>query len=380
MKHDPFISRIELGGVGPRIGIKDCIDIAGLPTCIGSRALLDVPPATSHAQVVECLLRAGWQISGKLVMHELAFGMTGINAHFGTPHNPQDPSRITGGSSSGSAAAVGQELVDAALGTDTGGSIRLPAACCGIYGLKPSAGLVSRKGVHPASSSLDCVGPFSRDMPILIQVMQAIVPGFHLPTVPNNIRVGLLTPPAEPAITDAVTTALASSGWQIKQMTLPSFDEAFSAAVTLIGYENWQAFGKLTRQGLLGEDVEARLLAASAITEAEANAASRVRERFIAEVDAQLQTVDCLALATLPRLPPRLEDIRQGAPILDLSALVRPFNLSGHPALNLPIPLAGSPLKTGLQLVGRRGADAALCVLGSALSEHLQPHHSNKPQ
>lgn len=371
MNFDPFIIHSSLGGNGPCIGIKDCIDIAGLPTCIGSRALLEVPPATSHAQVVENLLQAGWQISGKLTMHELAFGMTGINAHFGTPLNPQDPLRITGGSSSGSAAAVGQGLVDAALGTDTGGSIRMPAACCGVYGLKPSAGLVSREGVHPAASSLDCVGPFARDMQTLTQVMQAIVPGFRLPAVPAQVRVGLLSPHAEPAISMAVSEALSRTDWQIEAVSLPSFEAAFSAAITLIGYENWQAFGSLTGQGLLGEDVETRLLCASAITAADAAAAEQVRERFSAEVDALLQHVDCLVLPTLPRLPPLLDDVRQGASILDLSALVRPFNLSGHPALSVPIVLDKSALKSGLQLVGLRGDDARLCALGSALSQCL---------
>lgn len=116
-----YLCELSLGDVdGPTVAIKDSIDIAGYPTIAGSRALADTPPAVRHADVVERLLDAGWHIVAKANMHELAFGMTGINDYTGTPLNPQDPSRIPGGSSSGSAAAVGRRLVDAALGTDTG--------------------------------------------------------------------------------------------------------------------------------------------------------------------------------------------------------------------------------------------------------------------
>jgi amidase len=126
-----FIQTLSLGGTGASIAIKDTIDIAGYASTAASRALADTAPAAEHAEVVARLLAAGWRVVGKANMHELAFGMTGINDYTGTPQNPQDATRIPGGSSSGSAAAVGLKLADAALGTDTGGSIRGPAACCG---------------------------------------------------------------------------------------------------------------------------------------------------------------------------------------------------------------------------------------------------------
>jgi Asp-tRNA(Asn)/Glu-tRNA(Gln) amidotransferase A subunit family amidase len=125
--------------------IKDTIDIAAYRTTAASGALANAPPAQRHATVVERVLAAGWCIVGKTNMHELAFGMTGINAFTGTPQNPQDATLIPGGSSSGSAAAVGLHLADAALGTDTGGSVRGPAACCGVIGFKPTFGRVSRR-------------------------------------------------------------------------------------------------------------------------------------------------------------------------------------------------------------------------------------------
>jgi amidase len=128
-----FSLRSNEAANAPTIAIKDTIDIAGHPT---------TPPAARHADVVQSVLDAGWHIVGKANMHELAFGMTGINDFTGTPRNPQDATRIPGGSSSGSASAVGLKLVDAALGTDTGGSIRGPAACCGVIGFKPTFGRV----------------------------------------------------------------------------------------------------------------------------------------------------------------------------------------------------------------------------------------------
>ncbi len=135
----------------PTIAIEDSIDIAGYPTTAASRALADTPPASRHAEVAQraCSMQAGAS-RGKTNMHELAFGMTGINDFSGTPRNPQDMARIPGGSSSGSASAVGLGLVDAALGTDTGGSVRGPAACCGVIGLMPTFGRVSREGVVAA--------------------------------------------------------------------------------------------------------------------------------------------------------------------------------------------------------------------------------------
>ncbi len=133
-----FVQRLALGGGGPRVGIKDSIDIAGCATRMGSACLADAPPAPRHAAVVQALLEAGCRIVGKTNMHELAYGVTGINRWSGTPVNPRAPDRVPGGSSSGSAVAVAAGVADFTLGNDTGGSIRIPAACCGVYGLKPT--------------------------------------------------------------------------------------------------------------------------------------------------------------------------------------------------------------------------------------------------
>ena len=181
-----FVQRLQLGGDGPRVGIKDSIDVAGFATRMGSACLADAPPAAQHAAVVRALLEAGCRIVGKTNLHELAYGVTGINRWSGTPANPRAPGRVPGGSSSGSAVAVAAGLVDFSLGTDTGGSIRIPAACCGVYGLKPSYGRVSRRGVHPSASSLDCVGPLGRDMPMIERAMAMIDPTFRSQRRPRS--------------------------------------------------------------------------------------------------------------------------------------------------------------------------------------------------
>lgn len=370
-----LLSRFHLGGSGPTVAIKDCIDIAGQPTCGGSAALADAPPAAAHADVVRKLLDAGWQLTARANMHELAYGMTGINDWNGTAVNPQDASRMTGGSSSGSASAVGAGLVDMSIGSDTGGSIRLPAACCGVIGFKPTFGRVSRAGAYPAVSSLDCVGPFARSMDLIISAMASIAPGFDraaATATAAQARVKLVTVQADPEIAEAVAAAFATSGWQGDAWTPHHMHAAFEAGMTLINRETHDAFGHLLGLGKLGADIEKRLSAAAATTDDAVAQAEAVRAAFSAEVDAALADADALLLPTLPSLPPTLEAIRQGASVLMLSSLVRPFNLSGHPALSIPVPMAGSSLKAGLQLVGRKGDDERICALGLHLEQALK--------
>lgn len=370
-----LISRFHLGGSGPTVAIKDCIDIAGMPTRGGSAALADTAPATAHADVVRQLLNAGWQIVAKANMHELAYGMTGINDWAGTPVNPQDPTRMPGGSSSGSAAAVGAGLVDVAIGSDTGGSIRLPAACCGVTGFKPSFGRVSRVGAYPQRSTLDCVGPFARNMTLLIDAMTVLAPGFSravAATPQATAHVRLVRTTSDAAIIGAVQEAFEASGWQGETITLEGMQEAFEAGMVLINAETYAAFGQLTGQGKLGADIEKRLTAAGTTSEAAIANAEVVRAMFSATVDAALQDADALLLPTLPQLPPTLEAIRSGTSVLSLSTLVRPFNLSGHPALTIPVALPGTGLYAGLQLVGRKGDDEKICALGLHLEQVLK--------
>ncbi|WP_153101110.1 amidase [Paraburkholderia hayleyella] len=365
----------------PTVAIKDSIDIAGYPTTAGSLALAAAPVATQHAEVVQRLLDAGWRITGKTNMHELAFGMTGINDFYGTPPNPQDVTRIPGGSSSGSASAVGQKLVDAALGTDTGGSVRGPAACCGVIGLKPTFGRVSRQGIMPGMTTLDCVGPFARDMKTLIDVMRAIDPSFQADKASCAIaktRIGIVDAEAEQDITEALAEAMTCADLATHRITLHSMKPAFTAGLTIINAETWRAFGHLIGNGKLGADIEARLRAASNTALADLQAAERVRRSFSDEVDHALDQVDVLVMPTLPALPITLEAARTGTSVLGMSALIRPFNLSGHPALTLPIPLKTSTLKAGLQIIGRKGQDEQVCAVAAHI-ETMLAHHQGAP-
>lgn len=359
-----LVKALDPGGEGPRVAIKDCIDIAGERTGCGSAAFDDAPPARRHADVVAALLAAGWHITGKANMHELAYGMTGINAHTGTPVNPLYPDRIVGGSSSGCAVAVAGGMADAAIGSDTGGSIRLPAACCGVIGLKPTFGAVPRQGAAPVTSSLDCIGPFARDMATLVHAMTAICPGFDAPEPARDLRIGRVAGVADADIEDALDRALA--GYDCRAIELPSLAAAHEAGIVIMAAEMASLFGDLVGTGKLGADIDARLQAGKAITARQVEEAEAVRARFTAEVDAALEAFDVLALPTLPAVPLRVADAGNGAAALRLSALVRPFNLSGHPALTLPLKTREG-LPAGLQLVAGKGRDMDLCAAGLAL-------------
>ncbi|MFL9906602.1 amidase [Paraburkholderia sp. RL17-337-BIB-A] len=370
-----FIQTLSLGGTGPTIAIKDTIDIAGYATTAASRALADTAPASRHAEVVERLLDGGWHIVGKSNMHELAFGMTGINDYTGTPQNPQDALRIPGGSSSGSAAAVGLKLADAALGTDTGGSIRGPAACCGVIGLKPTFGRVSRRGVAPRESTLDCVGPFAREMQMIVAAMQAITTDFDAHAAHASQagawNVGIVQVDATSDILKAVTRAANQADCSARTVELAGLTAAFEAGLSVINAETSRAFGHLVETGKLGADLDARLRAAAKTTAAQLEAAESVRRQFTAAVDHALASVDVLILPTLPALPITLDEARGGTSVIAMSSLIRPFNLSGHPALSLPLPIAGSPLKASLQIVGRKGADEQVCAIAARFEAAL---------
>lgn len=365
-----LIQRLGIGGAGPRVAVKDCIDIAGYRTGLGSRAFDDVEPAAAHADVVTALVGAGARIVGKANMHELAYGVTGLNGWKGTPLNPDFPERVPGGSSSGSAAAVAAGIADFAIGTDTGGSIRVPATCCGVAGLKPTFGRVSRLGAHPSASSLDCIGPFARDVATLEQAMGMIDPTFAAAQRPVDAVLGVVACEADPEIARPIEAAIAATGLRTIPVSLPSFLEAFDAGLTLMAAEMAPIFGHLCGTGKLGSDVDARLQAAKAIGAGRVMMAEAVRERFRGEVDAALGLVDALVLPTMPSVPPLVSEADDTPKTLRMTNLVRPFNVSGHPALSLPLMTDGG-LPAGLQLVGARNGDAALCALAGAIAEAL---------
>lgn len=362
---------LALGNGKIKVLIKDSIHIEGIKTVAGSKSLLGRAPAKEHAEIVDLILKNDCQIIGKTNLHELAFGITGINKFTGTAINPKYPSLIPGGSSSGSAAAIAAQLADFSIGTDTGGSIRMPAACCGVYGLKPTFERVSRVGVLPEKTSLDCVGPFANDMSSIVMAMQIIDPSFKKEIVEKNSikkpNLVMLDVPATPEIWQAVEAFLNQSGFiNIPQVKIKTFDDAYSAAMQIINYETWNAFGDLVASGNIGVDVAERLLQAAKTTQDQVDAANTIRAQFTQEVDQLFDIYDAIVLPTLPQIPPKVIDSENTVAFLNMTALIRPFNLSGHPAISVPLQTAeGNPV--GLQIIAKHHTDEQLCAIASYL-------------
>lgn len=365
------VEDLALGGNGLSVMVKDTIDIAGYPTRASSSALADAPAAGEHARVVQSVLDAGCRITGKTSLHELAFGTTGLNAWTGTASNPRYPGYIPGGSSSGSAAAVAAGLCDFALGTDTGGSVRIPAACCGVFGLKPTFGRVSRQGVMPARSTLDCVGPLARDMERLIEAMHIIDPSFASIPVPEHLAIGVVAVEANEQIHSVVNQALGRSRFKLLEQKLPGMAAAYDAGMVIINAETWAACGHLLQTCRVGSDVADRLRAASLTTAESVEEAEIIRRAFIAEVDAALAITPILAMPTMPDFPLLVADAADTRAALGMTSLVRAFNLSGHPALSIPLESA-SGLPVGLQLIAAHGADELLCAVARELVRRLE--------
>lgn len=350
---------------GPSFAIKDNFAVAGWPTTAGSAALSDATDEVKNCDVLERLLTAGFRFVGRASMHELAFGVTGANEWMGTPLNPLYPALVPGGSSSGSASGVAAGQVDFAIGTDTGGSIRVPAACCGIVGFKPTMGRVSRAGVLPAATTLDCVGPLARNVAMIRQVMAEITPDWRRATAYVKGNIGFVSTAGDIEIIAHVRESAAALG-DIQDAILPSFDEAIRAGLTIIGRETSTAFGHLVETGKVGRDVSERLRSAAAITDVQVAAAELVRNRFSSEVDCLLRVFDALLLPTIPYSVPSLLEGAVPRAALPITDNCRPFNLSGHPAIALPVgEVDGRPVS--LQLVGRKGEDEELCALAAQI-------------
>lgn len=365
-----FVVETVGAGGGTSLAVKDSIDVAGLPTALGSAAYANVAPAESNAEVVNRLLAANYDLKGKLAMHELAFGMTGINHFSGTPINPLYPDYIPGGSSSGSAAAVASGVVEVALGTDTGGSIRLPAACCGVFGFKPTFGRVSRQGVLPQNSSLDCVGPMACSVELIEQCMEVIASDFVRAPDIEKCFLGVLSLKVDRLVEDvfneSVFRLIKQPGISAKPVILPGFDNAFDAGMVLISAEAVNAFGHLPSEQL-GEDVARRLAAARDISPEKIEQAKAIQEKFTEEVSELLTEVDVLILPTLPHFPLLKEKALNGEVDLNLSRLVRPFNVSGHPAITIPL-ATDENVPIALQLVAAKGRDEFLCATARRLA------------
>jgi amidase len=366
-----FITRLPHArdAAGIRLAVKDLIDVEGVPTTAGSRALAETAlPADRDAACLAGARAAGAVIVGKANLHELAYGGAGSNEWFGTPVNPLDPSLLPGGSSSGSAVAVADRDADVAYGSDTGGSVRIPAAFCGITGLKTTHGRISLDRVWPLAPSLDTVGPMARDVAGVVAGMTLLEPGFRVGGPAR--RIGRIRPAGfevDPRIDEAVDDALARSGLDITEIDLPGWLAARETCGVLLDFEAAQSNRVLlddpARRALIGPNVLARLTAAEEVTPEDADAARARQHDWREELHAAVaRGGGLLALPTVPFYPPPLT----APPGLHFTAFTNPVNLAGFPALALPVP-SGHSLPASLQLIGTPGSEDLLLATGAVL-------------
>jgi aspartyl-tRNA(Asn)/glutamyl-tRNA(Gln) amidotransferase subunit A len=364
-----FLARPEQIGEGIPLAVKDLFDTAGLTTTYGSALFADhVPERTAEA--VARLEAAGYVNVGKANLHEFAYGISSYNPHFGAAPNPLDPERTAGGSSSGSAAALAAGLADAALGSDSGGSIRIPAACCGIAGFKPSHGLVPLDGCFPLAPTFDHAGPMGRDVETCARMLEALASGFELAELdsPEELAVGVAwLDLAEPGVRARVKRAAELfPRRETVQFPLPEDTGAMfrrEAAESHRGLfpEHADAYG---------DNVRAKLNRCLGVTDAAFEAAQRRREEYREQAAEAIEGFDLLVTPTLAFVaPPAFEEdleIREA-----MLRLTYPFNALGWPALALPCGLAEHGLPASVQLVAPAGQDAAVLAAGAVVERAL---------
>lgn len=350
-----FITRLDASGSGPRLAVKDLIDVEGVPTTAGSRAVERVArPATADARCLGGARAADARIVGKANLHEFAMLPIGTNPWFGTPRNPQDPDLIPGGSSSGSAVAVADGDADIALGSDTGGSIRVPAACCGVTGLKTTHGRVSLDGVWPLAPTFDTIGPMARDVAGVIAGMQLLEPDFQVAaTAPRTV--GRFRTNGDPAIEAAVDRALAVAELELVELDWAKFAAGAELWMPIYFQELWTADHDIVsadREGV-GDDIAGMIDMAPTFAADADKARGRLTE-WTQSLLSLFDRVELLALPTMPILPPRLEQVTPDALValaIELTSHVTPFSAAGVPCTAQPIP-ADAAVPASLQFVG----------------------------
>ncbi|MBV9410683.1 MAG: amidase, partial [Acidimicrobiia bacterium] len=355
-----FIAQLDPKGTGPRLAVKDLIDVEGVPTTAGCKAVAGTAvPAEKDAPCMAGARAADARIVGKTNLHELAFGATGVNVWYGTPENPLDPSLVPGGSSSGSAVAVANGDADVAYGSDTGGSVRIPSACCGTAGLKTTHGRIPLEGVWPLALSLDTVGPMARDVAGLVLGMQLLEPGFEVaasaPTTVGRFHL----PNTDPEIDAAIDRALASAELEVVDIDLPGWLKAFTDNGIILISEAFEADKHLLGKEGLGEAVATRIEIGRGITAENVEQAEAGRKAWQDELARTFERVQVIALPTMPMFPIPVDSDKE----FDLTSGTGSINLSGNPALAIPVPTT-QRLPASLQLVGPHNSEDQLLALG----------------
>ncbi|MFC5675902.1 amidase [Aeromicrobium endophyticum] len=363
---------------GVPVAVKDMIDVRGLPTGAGSLHFAG-RTASTDADCVSALREAGAIIVGKTTTHEVANGPTGDRSATGPTRNPSSVDRMAGGSSSGSAAAVAAGVVPAALGTDTGGSVRIPAAMCGVVGLRPSQSALSTAGVQPLAPSMDTVGLLARSAADARCLWEALT-GRHPSPAPRRRppRIGWISPgqvhPTDSSVERVARGAVRA--WVVEEVTMPVAADLRAAYQVIQGREAHEVHaGRLSAAPeLFDVEVRDRLRRGGRHTDAQLLEARTIRQDGRRALEALLDRFDFLALPTVPLRTPLVDarEVDVEGTVVDvpraLLALTSPWSMTGTPSLSLP---AGTVegLPVGVQLIARLGAEADLLSMGDILGE-----------
>ena len=356
-----------------RLAVKDLFDTAGLTTTYGSIVYADHVPETT-AEAVRRLEAAGYANVGKTNLHEFAYGITSANPHYGTVPNPSYPGRMAGGSSGGSAAALAAGLADAALGTDSGGSIRIPAACCGVVGFKPTYGLVSLEGVFPLAPSFDHVGPMACSVAECTAMLGALTDGFEPMTIDSldDVEVGI----AWLDLTDPLIQARVREATELfprrRAVELPLAESIGPVFMREVADVHRDLFAEFADS--YGENVRTKVERCLELPDAVYERSLAAREELREQAESALDGLDLVLTPTLgfvaPPLPADDLELREATIRLTI-----PFNALGWPALALPCGPAEDGLPASLQIAGRPGSDALVLAAGE-LVERVLAHRS----
>jgi aspartyl-tRNA(Asn)/glutamyl-tRNA(Gln) amidotransferase subunit A len=391
-KEEAFSQSFSAPLHGIPISVKDLYDTKDVRTTAGSKILAERIPA-EDSTAVQKLKNAGAVIVGKTNLHEFAYGVTTVNPHYGIARNPWDRDRISGGSSGGSASAVAMGMGLASLGTDTGGSIRIPASFCGIVGFKPTYGRVSLRGVIPLSWSMDHAGPMTRtveDAALLMEIISGYdsrdpcsrdvaVPRYTSALTPDirGLRAGIprshFYEQLEPEVERALNTALRSleqMGAEIVDVEVPDAHIHRAVWLQIASPEaySYHEFRLQKHADLYGSDVRGRLEAGRALYSADYVRAQRARTRIKEKSRQLFESVDVIVTPTVPMPAPRIEDAKTAAPTL--TRLTRFFNVAGLPAISVPCGFTPEGLPIGMQIAGKAFDELTVLRTAYAYEQH----------